>query len=305
MRWNKLGPVWAPCGHVPWANSHAAAPTAHMLDDDRIRVYISIRDSANVSRLGWVDVAADDPTRVLAAANAPVLDVGEAGSFDDSGVVGLSLVEHRGRLHLFYVGFELGVRVRYRMLIGLAVSDDGGETFRRRRRVPILERSDEETQTRAGPCALREQDGTWRLWYAGGGGWVEGAGKALPTYRLRHLESASADEWGPVGRVVMDFANADEFGFGRPFVVHENGIYKMWYSIRTFSKGYRLGYAESLDGLTWTRLDDQAGIDVSPTGWDSQMMCYACIQATRYGTYMFYNGNDYGGTGFGVAVRED
>jgi hypothetical protein len=79
----------------------------------------------------------------------------------------------------------------------------------------------------------------------------------------------------------------------------------MWYSIRTRSKGYRLGYAESADGRSWTRKDDEAGLDVSESGWDSEMICFACVQPTPYGTYMFYNGNNYGETGFGVARWRD
>jgi hypothetical protein len=79
----------------------------------------------------------------------------------------------------------------------------------------------------------------------------------------------------------------------------------MWYSIRTRSKGYRMGYAESEDGRRWTRLDDRAGIDVSESGWDSEMICYPCIEQTPHGTYLFYNGNGYGASGFGVAAAED
>jgi hypothetical protein len=102
--------------------------------------------------------------------------------------------------------------------------------------------------------------------------------------------------------VVLDPASQDEFGFGRPFITKENQSFKLWYSIRTLSKGYRLGYAESFDGLTWERHDEDVGIDVSENGWDSEMVCYSCVQPTKYGTYMFYNGNNYGETGFGVAT---
>ena len=69
---------------------------------------------------------------------------------------------------------------------------------------------------------------------------------------------------------MLDLATEDEFGFGRPFIIKENNLFKMWYSIRTISKGYRLGYAESVDGLSWDRKDDQVGIDVSSSGWDSK-----------------------------------
>ena len=76
----------------------------------------------------------------------------------------------------------------------------------------------------------------------------------------------------------------------------------MWYSIRTRSKGYRLGYAESPDGLAWTRLDHLIGLDISKGGWDSEMISYAALFPLHGGVAMLYNGNDFGRTGFGLAV---
>jgi hypothetical protein len=78
----------------------------------------------------------------------------------------------------------------------------------------------------------------------------------------------------------------------------------MFYSSRTYSKGYRLGYAESADGRRWTRQDEDVGIDVSPAGWDSQMVGYAAVVPYRDRVYMFYNGNSCGQTGFGYAVLD-
>ena len=304
MSWRKLGLVYVPTGDPEWAVSHPALPTTLMLGEDRIRIFVAIRDRDNVGRVGWVDVDASDPLRVLATAGTPALDIGEPGAFDDSGVAPSCLVTHDGRLYLFYVGWELGVRVRYRLLTGLAVSDDGGETFQRTSRAPLLDRSDDELAFRAAAHVRPTPQGSWRLWYIAGSSWVNSGGKQVPTYNLRHQESRSLTEWGPAGRVLLDPVRPDEFGFGRPFVVEEGGAFRMWYSIRNFSQGYRLGYAESPDGLAWTRLDDRVGVDVSPSGWDSEMQCYACVQETRNGTYLFYNGNDYGATGFGVAVLE-
>src|SRR5690242_21129106 len=43
----------------------------------------------------------------------------------------------------------------------------------------------------------------------------------------------------------------------------------LWYSYK--GADYRIGYAESKDGLRWKRLDEKAGIDVSPGGFDSVM----------------------------------
>ncbi len=66
-----------------------------------------------------------------------------------------------------------------------------------------------------------------------------------------------------------------------------------------------IGYAESNDGLDWSRHDDLAGITVSSEGWDSEMVCYPWVGDLGGSRRMLYNGNAYGRTGIGQAVLED
>lgn len=303
MIWNKLGLVYVANGEYPWAKSHAYIPTSMMLDESKIRVYAAFLDENKVGRIGFVDIDASNPLRILKVSEKPVLDIGLPGTFDDNGVTPISIVKSDRKLYLYYVGWQLGVKVRYFLFTGLAISSDYGESFQRYSQVPILERSDRELFTRTA-AHVRQESNLWRMWYLAGDKWINCHNKLVPTYNMRYLESPDGLIWGKQGAVCLELANEDEYGFGRPFVIQENGIYKIWYSIRTISKGYRLGYAESSDGLVWTRKDDQVGIDVSASGWDSEMICFSCIQQTKYGTYMFYNGNNYGETGFGVAVLE-
>jgi hypothetical protein len=50
---------------------------------------------------------------------------------------------------------------------------------------------------------------------------------------------------------------------------------------------------------------DAAGIDVSPDGWDSEMIEYPFVLDHKGERYMLYNGNGFGKTGFGLAVLTD
>ena len=67
---------------------------------------------------------------------------------------------------------------------------------------------------------------------------------------------------------------------------------------------YRVRYAESSDGIHWVRKDEEVDLDVSDSGWDSEMICYPYIFDHKGNRYMLYNGNDFGKTGFGLAVLE-
>ena len=304
MRWIKKGVIYKPDGTIGWAKSHATAPTPEVLNEHTIRIYISPRDEHGVGRVGFVDVDVDDPSRISNVSEKPVLDIGAPGTFDENGVMATSVVNVGNKKYLYYVGFQLGLKIRYFLFTGLAVSYDGGISFKRHSQTPILDRSDSDLFFRCGPFVFPEHD-VWKMWYVGGSQWTVVGGKSLPVYRIKYLESRDGISWERNGPSCFDFKDASEYGFGRPYVVKEDGIYKMFFSIRTLTKRYVLGYAESPDGKTWKRRDEDLGITTSNGGWDSEMICYSSVLRTRTRTYMFYNGNNFGETGFGYAILEE
>ncbi len=307
MRWKKLGIVYRPDGSRPWARSHAMIPTPLRIDQSVIRVFVTCCDDEGIGRPGYVDVLASDPTRVIAVSEAPLLDLGEPGTFDENGVLLCSVVDaDDGNWNMYYVGFELGTRIRYRLLTGLAHSHDGGRTFARISRTPVLERSNSELYFRCGPCCLKER-GRYRLWYVAGSNWIDVDGKSMPVYDIRYAESDDGVHWPQEGTVQIPITEPDEHGFGRPYVIPKpGGGYRMFYSVRRRSlRAYRLGYAESQDGLVWQRMDDRLNLDVTPGGFDSEAIMYAAPVQVGDRLYVFYNGNDFGREGFAVAVLEE
>ena len=307
MRWQKLGLIPSPqVGE--WAVSHAMTPTPILLDDERIRLYISCRDAQGIGRPGYIDVSAADPLQVLGVSPQPLLDVGRPGTFDENGLLVCSVVrtEVPGRLFMYYVGFELGTQIRYRLLTGIAISDDDGQSWQRWRETPALERSPDELYFRGGPCVLREE-GRYRMWYVAGSQWTELEGKSMPVYELRYIESPDGLHWGERGEPCLPLdPQRDEHGFGRPWVLRDEQGYQLHYSIRRRSlAAYRLGLATSAEGRNWERCDEAMNLDVSTEGWDSQAIMYSAPIHWQGRTYCFYNGNDFGLDGIGVAVRVD
>jgi len=77
----------------------------------------------------------------------------------------------------------------------------------------------------------------------------------------------------------------------------------MWFSYRNgLGQKYRIGYSYSPNGKTWELRLNDARIDVSPLGWDSETIEYPFVFDHKARRYMLYCGNGYGKTGFGLAV---
>jgi hypothetical protein len=192
----------------------------------------------------------------------PLLSPGALGAFDDSGAMGACVVRDGDRELLYYIGWSRGVTVPFTTYIGMAISDDGGRTFERVSPAPVV----------AGP---------------------------KHNYRIVYAESADGIEWSPTGRVCIDFADEAEYAIARPCVVRDGDRYLMWFSHR--GDAYRIGYAESRDGLTWQRTDERGGLGPEGDGWESESVEYPFVFDHDGTRWMLYNGNGYGATGIGLA----
>jgi len=300
MSWKKLGLVKAPARANTWQHSHAYTPTPIRLNDEIFRIFVSFLDKKKVGRVGFVDVSAQDPTTILNISETPSLDIGEPGAFDDNGVTPVSVVRDGDDLRLYYIGWQLCEQVRYMLFVGLAASTDNGETFSRIQKVPILERSQDEMIVRTAANVMCDQD-LWRMWYIAGSETILVNGKVTPTYSMKYAESKNGIDWPSEGKLIMSPQGSDEYGFGRPYVLNNDAGFEMWYSIRSHTRGYHIGYATSSNGIDWARKDDIATLEASTDGWDSEMIAFGGICDSPDHRFIFYNGNGFGRDGFGVA----
>lgn len=295
-----MGHIFMADGQQPWMASHGTAAFATVLEGSVHRLYFSPRDRENRSRVAWLDIDMRKPTTVLRVSDVPVLDIGEPGYFDDHGVNVCQVVPFGGRYLMYYLGWNLGVTTPFRNAIGLAVSDVPHGPFVKYSPAPVLDRSHEDPLTLSTPWIV-EENGVLRMWYGSSLSW-EKDGLDIQ-HVIKYAESEDGINWRRDGRVVLPLMEG-ESGLARPCVMKTEHGYEMWYTRRIGRKvTCRIGYATSADGLLWQRRDAEVGIDVSASGWDSEMIDYPCVFRFEGRDYMLYNGNGFGRTGFGIAVR--
>ncbi|AMS26258.1 hypothetical protein AEM51_03720 [Bacteroidetes bacterium UKL13-3] len=304
--WSKKGVILNIDNYNDWMISHACVPTALKINETTIRIYYAPRNKEGKSIPTYFDVDALNPAIVKYIHNEPILELGELGTFDDDGIMPCSAVRiTESQIYLYYVGWNPSVSVPYRNSIGLAISNDNGATFKRAFQGAIVERNKYEPFFTASPCVLREDD-IWHLWYASSTGFVIVNTKPEPLYEIKYAHSKNGIDW--MRPNITCIPPSEKFQCtARPSVIKEDGVYKMWFTYRgsfDYRDGkdsYRIGYAESLDGVTWKREDEKSGIVISESGWDSAMQTYPCVIKTDEKTWLFYNGNGFGKTGIGFA----
>ena len=301
MRWVKRGLIFKPEGQYEWLTSHAMLPVADHINDDLYRIYFSGRDTLNRSLTGYIVIDITNPKKILAISPDPILNLGSLGAFDDNGVSPTWIVNHQGEKYLYYFGWNKASLVRAAEVSGLAISKDGGESFQRYSRAPVIDRTDAEPyQILVISCIIIE-NGVWRMWYDSADQWQT---PELPRYNIKYAESTNGIDWVRKGIVSVNYKSDDESRVSRASVIKEDNLYKMWHCYAINSGGYQMGYAESEDGYQFERKDDRLTIQVSASGWDSEMVCYPNVFTHKGQKIMLYCGNGYGRSGFGMAVMD-
>jgi hypothetical protein len=310
LKWNKKGLIFVPDGKYEWNQGYASVPTAYKINSKKLRIYYTSRDLKNKTNISFIEVDADNPKNILYIHKKPVLEAGKDGMFDDSGAMVSHVIDVDNEVWMYYIGWNVRNTIAYHNSIGLAISKDGGVTFKKFSEGPLFDRTYKEPYFNAAPYVLNE-NGIWKMWYLSNTDWVEYGGKSEPFYHIKYAESDNGIDWKREGKVAIDYKDKNECGIVRACVLKDNGVYKMWYAHRNLqnyrtnkNNSYRIGYAESNNGINWNRKDKEVGIDVSKNGWDSEMIEYPFVYDHNGKRYMIYNGNTFGKSGFGYAILE-
>lgn len=313
FKWIKKGLVFDPKNHETpeWMSEFAQAP-ATLIFSDFIRVYFSTRPKPDenkqyVSYSGYVDLDKENLFKVLAISREPILKLGNLGEFDEYGTYPVSPIRKENEILLFYAGWTRCVSVPFNVGIGCALSNNQGKQFAKLGNGPIIPYTPNEPFVLSGP-KIRKFNNIYYLFYIAGTEWISHDNRSEPIYKITMATSKDGLKWEKLNRFLIEdkYSPGDE-AQASPDVFFKNGKYHMFFcyrktrDYRNTQNGYRIGYAWSLDLKTWKRDDDKAGISISESGWDSEMVSYPHVFELNQKIYMMYLGNSVGKTGFGLA----
>ncbi|OFY92907.1 MAG: hypothetical protein A3K10_08565 [Bacteroidetes bacterium RIFCSPLOWO2_12_FULL_31_6] len=306
LKFKVVNHIYKPTGEYEWSLSHAQVPFAYLHPEGFIRIFFATRDSNSCSSTSFIDVDPHDPTKILYKHNKPVLTKGDLGYFDDSGTMPSWFIKHNSKLRLYYTAWNKSKEASYRLSIGIAESDDEGVTFKKLYKGPLLDRSIHDNIWVGQPCVLFDE-GIWKMWYLSCEKIEYIDNHPEPFYNVKYATSTDGIDWKRNGEICIPFNHKNGVdSIGRPFVFKEHGIYKMFHSNRSAhgyrdnpNKSYNICYSESIDGLIWEQ--KQLSIEGLNNEWCNVMNEYTSLINVDEKTFLFFNGNGFGESGFGVA----
>lgn len=298
-KWVKLGRLLSSDKDSKWIVSHVGASCVRKINTDKYEVYFTGRDIQNRSVICRSDLSFEGEEFQFEFNDNIVFGHGELGAFDENGVSYPYIVDVDSEVFMYYVGWMPTVLTPFQNHLGLAKLD--GSTFKRVSRAPIMERNNEDYLSMGSACVIIEE-GVWKMWYTSFVRWEKSNQNSKHSYVIKYATSKDGISWNRNDVVCIKPIYDGEHSIGRPSVVKHGGKYHMWFCYR--GDDYKIGYAYSDDGISWTRSDENTGVELSSSGWDSKGMAYPYVFQRAGRLYMIYCGNRYGEGGMGLAVLE-
>ena len=298
MKWKKLGKIFEFKSINNDLMTHASNPLAVHLKDDIFRVFFSGRNKDNKSSVGFVDL--DIFTKEIKyISSETTFKYGEKNSFYSHGVSIGCIYTIDSKDYILFMGWQIRDGEHWKGEIGRLLLENN-DTLTLEPKNAFMVCDDEDKVSLSYPWVIYDE-GIYKMWYGSTNSWSSQNGEMV--HVIKYATSTDGETWEKHG-LAIPFEIGIAQAFSRPTVFKDDDGYHMWFSYRSGDgTKYRIGYAHSSDGLNWDRKKD-SGIDVSPDGWDSEMICYPFVFEHKGKRYMLYNGNGYGKTGFGLAVLE-
>ncbi len=310
MRWTKHGCFYSLDKGDKHRISHTQLPVVDTSADEYWRIYYSSRNSDGRSLPYYIDIEAGKPEKIIREQKKPLLELGKTGHFDEHGVMPTAIVDCDGKKYLYYIGWSLKQSVPYQNAIGLAISEDGGNSYQRFSEGPLIAQNHIDPVF-TGTFNVLKVGSLWHGYYMSCTQWRSFDDGVEPRYLLKYASSTDGIHWQRDNHIAIDYLNEQEGGIVAASVLAQDDDYRMWYCHRNdydyrfnSDNSYRIGFAHSPDAINWTRDDASVGIDISSDGWDSEMICYPAVVKYDNTLYMFYNGNGFGQSGIGYASCE-
>ncbi len=288
-----LNPVLDPGAQGDWDDANVSEPSVFRLGPGSYELWYEGLNATGQKHDQVGRATSGDGTSWTRSPVTPALPHSAInGTFDRNGV-GDETVVFTGMGYLMWFGGRSGGAMKTK--IGFASSPDG-IAWTRFPGNPTLQGTPGQWDSSAVTSPHVILDGiTFRMWYQG----TNGTG----TYRIGYAESSDGLAWmKSTSNPVLNPGTAGQFdaaGVLMPAVIRDGGIYRMWY-VGLDSAGpagrYRIGFAQSADGISWTKYAGNPVLGLGPAGaFDETGVLSPCVLKNGSTFEMWYTGRDAAG----------
>ena len=285
--------------NVKWINSYAWVPTAYKIENtNKAIIFFAARNSSNESDIGYF-IYDLDKMKITKISNKPILKRGKLGNFDDSAAIPSHVIKIKRKFFLYYVGWTQGKKVPFFSSLGLAIANKITGPYKKISNAPIIGRS-KFNPLFVATCFVQKIKRGYDMYYTSNMSWEIKNNIPIPRYLIKKCHSKDGINWKINNDKIIKFEKNTEVAITRPWILKLSKNFVMFFSLKKIN--YKIETSVFKTGEIWKR---QKVFDFKinkKINFDSKAQEYASLIKYKKKLFMFYNGNEYGKNGIGLAV---
>ncbi len=298
LLFHKKGLIFKSINHK-WIKSHAWVPTVYKLKNNKVIIFFAGRNNKNESDIGYIVFDLDE-MKVTKFSKKPILKRGPLGSFDDSAVIPSHMIKVKDKFYLYYVGWTQGKKVPFFSSIGLAISKSPFGPFKRYSSAPIIGVSKLNPYFVA-TCYVRKYQNGFEMYYTSNTSWSLKKKRAFPRYLIKKCNSKDGINWKIEDNKLINFYKKSEIAITRPWILNLKNKTVMFYSLK--KRNYKI-CTVIFKNKRWIKENIFEFKKNKSVIFDNVSQEYASLIKYKKKIFMFYNGNEYGKNGIGLAISQ-
>jgi predicted GH43/DUF377 family glycosyl hydrolase len=290
--WIKKGILLKPNRKLDWMSHHLGPTYAVCRKNRYIDVYFSARNKENLSSIGKFTF---DTKQKTITRCKKIFTFSKSHLPDEHGVSYPVIYNFNNKIYLFYVGWKKNSKYKFENNLIIAVKKN--KKFVRIKKIFNSRLS----PFGSGSCFVLKKNNIHYMWFTS---FIKKKLKRKNNlhyeYLIKLAKSKNLMNWKVEPKACINFKSKNENAISKPSVIFKDKQYHMWFCYR--GKRYKIGYANSKDGLVWKREDNKLKFIGKNYNWDNLEKCYPSVVNIGGKIYMIYSGNNYGKTGIGYSV---
>ena len=300
MIWKSEGLIFEPSKKINLIKSHGWVPTPYKINNHLYKIFYAGRDKFNHSNIYSFDFSFKNK-EIQNYSKKPILNKGRLGCFDDCAAIPSHAIKVNNKIYLYYIGWTRGVSVPYMSALGLAQSSSINGSFKKYTESPILGRTNDDPIFTAS-CFVEYRNKKFEMIYTSNKSW-KNKPFFTPNYNLKNAYSKDGINWKTSSKFLLNKDISKEIAITRPWVIKIKEKKILFYSYKNYKnrgRNYKIGFAENHKNQ-WKRKDNKLLFKKSSNNFDKNMQEYASVIKYDNEFFMFYNGDNYGQRGIGLA----
>tara|TARA_B100001121_G_scaffold309633_1_gene337180 strand:+ start:926 stop:1858 length:933 start_codon:yes stop_codon:yes gene_type:complete len=304
IAWKKIGCLLKPSKDKPWWASIRASGTCAIPrpQSNLFDIYITGVDKKGRSRIGHAIWSPTNPDKLLDIASDPCLDLGDIGTFSESGTSYPSVIKYNGKYYMFFTGWKLGGTVSFYNNLGLAECDKSDGKFIYTSRAPIFPMSDDEPFG-IGSCNIsyNSKSKNFNLFYTSFRSFIKKNNINHHRYIIKLMKSESLKIWNSHSTNILINKTSYDSKICRPAPFEDN---KMLFCQRGIDSRYQIYFASKIK-QHWVKSPKPIRLVGKSESWDNNEQCYPFIFSYKDTNFLLYSGNNFGAGGLGIAYQKN